>query len=108
MSQVMRIIVQTHQGWKKELDQGNLVKDYPTEIITMLSATLTDGYYRDSRFDEIANKYLVTIDELSREKDLGRAKILYTNSVRLCMDCHTDYCKGMNDSLNRFLLDSEE
>jgi len=106
MSQLMRKIVATHTHWKQQLEKGdfNLIP-YSDDMILLPEATLSEGFYKDERFNMLATEFLQTIEKASLASNLEESKKWYSASVSVCMDCHTDYCSGVNATIADFKLE---
>jgi len=99
---LMREMEKHWKGTKKQLEEGQAIKDLP-DFSNILSATPTDESMSMDDLHGFATTYLQQIKALD-DAEGAEQKVAYNNIINGCIMCHENSCSGPIPRIKKLLI----
>ena len=103
MTLLMREMFTFQEESKKQIENGELPKNFPEQFKKIHTAELSDQFTHDESFQNFTNLYLKNIDKLDNSTK-ENAKNNFNLAIQSCIACHKTTCTGPITRIKKLLI----
>ena len=89
---------------KNEILAGNTPEVFPTDLLKINTAQISDFKKRNAKFEAFSKLYIVAEQDVFNSESAMPVKDRFNNAVGICISCHQTECTGPIPRIKKLLI----